>query len=426
VPSEIPLARFPQDSLIAKLDSNLSAALSAVPLLEYALFLPAHAFGAPLFSLGVLPCAFAALAHPDPLGSTPDSRLAIGAAAAAAAALLLCATGVLPHTTFNKGWHIGVAAAASLLGLHRVSTPGFRAACLYLVAWLVVTGVVWILKGFVARPRPGAVLAREGPPPAPGPAPPLPPRWLRAPFAARRAGWPRTLDAHAALPNAAHSFPSMDAACAGVFAAVARAAVATSNWPRLATASLPVTALAALVGAACVGRVYFFAHHVLDTLVGAAIGFGFATGLALAVPSAEAWPWMLLWAVACPLALRSFFAAARAQVFVALCGVAALVHASPVAASTATPALFAALCATLAAAFHQQSAAVKPPVLACLDAAWASSSSSSVERALPAALAAAIRRKRDELREQSRGGTTFPGNVHRDQNCQSLSATFYL
>ena len=302
-----------------------------------------------------------------------------------------------------------------------LSSPGWRAACLYLVGWFSVTGFVWMLKGFVGRPRPAAALssvARGGDgAQEPGQTPPpAPPSWLRRCYAARRARWPLSVDKHAEMPNAVHSFPSMDAACAGVFAAVVDATHAAAGFDSAgAAAGMPsgmAAALASLVGAVCVGRVVFFAHHLADTLVGASIGFGVTRALAYAAPAAAAWPWLLLWCTVWPLTIRAFFAAARVQVALMICIMVALAQFAPLSSSLAAPPLVFSLCIALAMAFRAQSLTVKDCVIHCLDAAWEGSAEGEAERALPPHLAQTLARKRAEFRTQSSGRTTFPGNVH--------------
>ena len=57
--SALPIIRFPRTGLLTRLDEYVTARVQALPLpvmLERALFVPAHAFGAPLLSLVVAPC----------------------------------------------------------------------------------------------------------------------------------------------------------------------------------------------------------------------------------------------------------------------------------------------------------------------------------------------------------------------------------
>ncbi len=393
-----PPARFPQRWALARLDVLLSALIAAVPplhpALESALFVPAHAFGAPLFSLCILPTS---------LGGVPHLTL-LALLLAGALPLALCAAGRLPASTFHSGRHVAFAAVCSMLSLHLLDPTGGAAmqhSSLFLASWLATAALCWLIKGYVSRPRPAAVLSGAD---APSAAPP-PPGWLRRVYSQREARWPHCIGQHTLAPNASHSFPSFDAACAACYAATLRASLAPAH-----PAAHPA-ALAALVGLACVGRIYFLAHHLLDVLAGAALGLALPSALGSCMPP-PCYPWMLAWLALLPLCLRAFFTARRLQTAAAIAAICALGRRSPPAATATTCALFIGVAAAVAAVFRAQSLAVKTRVLAELEARWDADEQATASLALAPSLRAALRTKREAFRAQARHAGIFPGNVH--------------
>lgn len=431
----VPRVRFAHRSAAARVDVYISSLLAAVRLgpLEYVLLLPAHAFGAPLVSLCIIPCVLPLLCGSTDAGT---GLLAIaGVFLGGVLPLFMCAMLERPPTIFHKGPHVGVAAVGSLVGSRWLSVRAFQLHCVYLLAWLVVTAVCWLAKGWVSRLRPAAVLAgaqhllrtgdgdddpsahkstRSTDASPSSPPPPLPSS--RDAFESRRARWPRLVNPHSALPNATHSMPSFDTACAACFGGLVllcseggTAPPATLLPLAAATTTRLVCLLVALVA---YGRIYFFAHHLLDVLTGAAIGGATAWAAATCVPLI-AGGWALLWLAACPIALRALCTAKPATMLVGLGGLAALTFVAPHQASLVGIAVFGGVASSVTLVFNAQARAVKPAVLTAVQAAWAAADAACpASGLLPPALVAGLHRKRQAFIAQAADpASTFPGNV---------------
>ena len=134
-----PCLRFPATALFVRFDELASALVAAIRLplpIESLLFMPAHAFGAPLVSLCVLPSSLAVLVVPH--GSMPawqcNAVAVIGVIACGLVPIGLVHSSRRPMIFFHKGRHIPAACACTLLGLyivnrlltrHSCSTPSF-------------------------------------------------------------------------------------------------------------------------------------------------------------------------------------------------------------------------------------------------------------------------------------------------------------
>ena len=387
-PKPAPLRRFPTSatSFVVRLDQQLSALLAAATLprpLEALLFVPAHAFGAPLCSLCTVPCLLGLLVDSPATILTPSARLFVAFAGVLASGvpLLLVRTGAQPASIFHKGRHVGLAALAALLGLRLTSTTGFDAACLYVVGWLHTTVLLFTMKGYYARPRPACNASGTVENNVNGNADncsPAPLGILRRAYEERRARWPAVVTPHTQLPNALHSFPSMDAAAAGCFAGallastIAYPAGDAAEGARVADRvrlafSFGVCALASY------GRVYFLAHHLIDVAVGTMIGAGLTGGLGCLVPP-SAYPFYLLTSALGPLTVAGFFLGWRSSSALAVTSwvgvaVAASTSASP-ATCLAVPGVFAGVLALLVVVFRAQCRHLQPHILSQLRTFW--------------------------------------------------------
>ena len=302
-----------------------------------------------------------------------------------------------------------------------------------MIAWLLATALCWLLKGFFRRPRPASVLctavgahgeqhgtihaSAKAAARAEDSAPPSAPIWAHAAFERRRARWPRVLEPHLTLPNAAHSFPSFDAACAASFAGVVacylhygRGSAATARGGGGGANAAYLSLLVALVA---YGRVFFFAHHLLDVLAGVCLGFVLPTTVAALAPP-DAHPWVLLWLAVCLIALCAFFSARRLPTFLAgACMIMLACHAPP-AATLCGPTIVGGIASAVGIVFRSQALGVKPAVLAAIEDEWRrqDARSSPARAALSPSLAAAVRRKRESFRSEAAAAGVFPGNVH--------------
>ena len=145
--SQPPLQRrFPSSSTwsLCAVDEYLSGCLAAVrlPWLTHLLAPFAHACGAPLISLVMIPACMGVLAPSPHEAGVADARVAVCAAALALCVGLPCLRS--PNAdTFRKGAHIPGGCAASLVAVATVSPNGFQAACLYLFGWVHVLLLIW-------------------------------------------------------------------------------------------------------------------------------------------------------------------------------------------------------------------------------------------------------------------------------------------
>ena len=110
--------------------------------------------------------------------------------------------------------------------------------------------------------------------------------------------------------------PDVGSCCFGAIRAVLRCEQPPHPGSDGCSQSVRLAFAFALCFLAAYGRIYFFAHHAIDVLVGLGIGIGMAGSLgALADP--EAFPALLAWTALMPVAIAAFFIPKLRSVWVA-------------------------------------------------------------------------------------------------------------
>ena len=236
--------------------------------------------------------------------------------------------------------------------------------------------------------------------------------------------------AHSVAPNSLHSFPSFDAAAAGCFVGAARMAVAAHAWVAAPSediaplpATLPAVALVAMAALALLGRVAFFAHHVLDVAGGFALGLGLASAFgALAPPSM--YGSLLLWLPVAPLLLGAFFTGRPRPLIGAAVMLGLTLGVAPLHPSLlCMPAAFALVLALIATGFRAQCRRLHAYALAHVDSLWRLPACEPPAGLLSPALLAVLHRKRNEVRAhcgRAHEAFAFPANLYLIGNVYAL------
>eukprot|EP00937_MAST-01D_sp_MAST-1D-sp2_P002946 g2946.t1 len=262
--------------LTDRLDKSISMPLFVLELgwWEYPLSVPGHWFGVPCFALGTLPIVHSALAVPHALCSAAAVVLCCVSLAVWFRALhrsRTCGAAAM-HTIYLPGgprWGklVFLAAPHAALVLCRLTggVPALRVAAFVQTSWFLTQAVVAFLKSTVKRPRPvaSASLAKR----------------LRGGRVARI--FPELQSFLRSASESRQSFPSGDVAGACSWALsglVAVRAVAAAGGGGGGAQAQALELLLLLLGGGCtmlsaLGRVYFHAHHLLDTAAGAAVAY---------------------------------------------------------------------------------------------------------------------------------------------------------
>eukprot|EP00928_Gymnodinium_smaydae_P017316 TRINITY_DN1661_c2_g1_i1.p1 TRINITY_DN1661_c2_g1~~TRINITY_DN1661_c2_g1_i1.p1 ORF type:complete len:300 (+),score=41.49 TRINITY_DN1661_c2_g1_i1:37-936(+) len=244
--------RFPEGNAIDRLDKWLSRPIFRLSLpwpLECLATVPASFFGCPLYSIGFVPVVVAA-APPQ------DSKFLKFVAGPITVGALgywfkLCRESLTgkgitrAYKYISKAYVLLLPNLAMAVATVAGSEAGAKASAHYLSSWFFAQLLIEVAKGTAWRLRPTWAMKDE------------------------LAAVPRAIaDITSVVKHASQanlSFPSGDAAGGAIFATAVSAAAPALRGPAVATAVL------------CgLGRMYFHCHHLLDVVVGQAIGFGVA------------------------------------------------------------------------------------------------------------------------------------------------------
>lgn len=310
--AEAPTAvHFPVNSWLGRLDDAVTDALAHLPVepplpfptTSALLFLVGHVFGASALAFGAAPALFV-LALQD-FGAAPlVTRVYVACAAVAVVVVLAAvAAGHVNYKGLSEGGAPVLGLLASLVGLwslpaRSAPTPAplpLHVLALFIASWLVTIVLIALLKVHFSRPRPAHRRRCTVEPPSPA----------ASGFPRQAHVWAATVGQHAAGGNAWHSFPSFDTAGSAcvpgalftAFMVHAMTPPSMTDDEQAAATAAPTLGGAALFALGAVpwwawlvvaltaySRVYFMAHHVLDTIVGALMGFSIC--VAVGVPEA--------------------------------------------------------------------------------------------------------------------------------------------
>ena len=499
---------------MAKLDVKVTAVLAQL-LPAPLLYFPAHCFGVPLTALCAIPSTLPLVLDAN-LGDKSSLRFILvasfGIVGGALIPLFLVQQGKFSaDRTFHKGAHIPAGCVCVLLGLRLVHSMAFAAACLYLVTFMHVAALTWLLKGFVARPRPALCLdvARRATAPqglgvasassdealhltsqlTPNPrssrrkssfdrssssssgsgsrrrlgsreqvplsaltreqlvaaaqeaeeeaaaerqkavategvaatcaardaaaaavSPLETPSWLLRTYMSRKARFPHAVGSLTHAPNSLHSFPSFDAAAAGCLVGAILKVSSADGY----SAGGGVWLITTWCALAMLGRVAFFAHHLLDVLGGFALGLAFSSAFGGLLEPAE-YPYLLLWAPAAPLLTAAFFTARPLLLAAAVVVIAAILLSAPYPSCLALPCAFGALVGAVTVAFRAQCRRQHSYALRNVEAFWATPGARPPSGLLTPSLLGMMRRKRELVRTQAERpleALAFPANLY--------------
>ena len=464
-------------------------------------------------------------AHEAPGAKARHVIVAIGLLVCCIVPLLCVTFGRANKKIFHSGAHIVAACACALVALRQLARAAFDAACLYIISLLYTLVIVWLSKGYFARPRPamrcyaagtnegevqqqqrqrqrrqqqprGQVNARassphqkraarspsrranesrtdtsQGAPAEPSSFKSLPtafdavasaleqaeaegarraaaadaelkvledeaalaavmplvkqsppPAWLLRAYRRRAASWGDLITSHASAPNCLHSFPSFDAAAAGCFLSTILATVPAASSP---SPPYGVVCVGAICLLACLGRVYFFAHHLVDVAVGFGVGFGVAHGLAsLSLP--YDYPLLFGWTVAPPLLVVACLVTSRQLFVVAVALFAALLSltSAPLAIRVALPVSQALVASAIWLVLCAQSRHLHPYVLGEVERYWAEHANAPSGLLTPD-LVEVMRKKREGFRAEAHT-TPAPLALRFPANLYLIGAVFKL
>lgn len=211
--------------------------------LEFLLSIIGHQHGIPITSMA-LHCVTLAAINDYAIDSSLTSPLLTISAALTLLQLLCWTYAILNHChekfyTVSKGV-LASSIIASHLTVYHLSPHSTNVASHYFLSYLSTQSIVVALKMYCVRMRPAHALKET--------LAPIPRLIPRVTFRGAK-GW-----------TVFESFPSGDAAGGACFSVVL-AGITGSNWAYL---------IAAIV---CYGRMYLFAHHLLDVAVGCAIAY---------------------------------------------------------------------------------------------------------------------------------------------------------
>ncbi|KAG8463854.1 hypothetical protein KFE25_000022 [Diacronema lutheri] len=230
--------------------------------LELPLAVPGTWFGTTTTSLGSAPLLIAAAAEPH------NARLVLAAVVVFLVALVVFTLVITRRADRALLWWKPPVFVAASVALAKLSSPAaFHVTTFYIASWGYAVLMGSLLKTIFARRRPCISMA-----------------------GCERLDDERLLPLHEHLcvgHTAIESFPSGDA----IGGAVASSALYLASGGASVFVWLPLILSA-------YGRVYIWAHHLLDVLVGAAIGVGISCGLHALSPWTEFGMWQLLLCVA--------------------------------------------------------------------------------------------------------------------------------
>uniref|UniRef100_A0A7S1MCS6 Phosphatidic acid phosphatase type 2/haloperoxidase domain-containing protein n=1 Tax=Alexandrium catenella TaxID=2925 RepID=A0A7S1MCS6_ALECA len=371
------IVRFPEESRMARFDRWVSLRLMSIPWgpLDQLVFVCGHLFNSPWNSLCTTPLVMLALE-----ASHPWDVLAW-----AAVALTLVPMALVLKERIGLDWcwsgnHLFLGFPGILFLLRAVDGCVFQVSCLYTASWLYTLLLVWILKCLAGRRRPALIMKEEI---AKLPRDPM---------------WSCIISFHSEGDNGYHSFPSGDAAAAGCFASAVLVGFDEVHWAALA-----------LMALAMYGRIYVFAHHLLDVLAGAAIGVSCTLAFA-ACANPDGYHVLLTWNVACVVLLVVIFIVGPVRAAL-LAAVVFTVLGCSMGRCLAMLAFHAALTLACYGLFVKTSFDQKAWVLDHLEEFFGCAAMQ--EDALPELLRGPLLKKRAELRRQAADrGTAFPSNVY--------------
>jgi adenine/guanine phosphoribosyltransferase-like PRPP-binding protein len=405
-----PYTRFPgpSDSVLVKTDLFFTTLACRAPLfepLQCVVFMVGHLFGCPTLAVLALPGFFLTGRPGDEWQGQAVQGYRMFCAAVAIVSLLLVYTSRIEYEDLFKGKLVFSGAAVSLGALFCIDRRAFSASCVFYVCWGFLTLFAWVLKGYFLRKRPAASMT--------------PAKLAQYPRYARKGIWRKTIDKNRTGKNAAHSFPSFDSATAGLVlgmlltmeehgqaSALLRSASSLADF----CSSAPTVAISAsLMLVAMYGRVYAFAHHVVDVLVGAGLGVVLPFVVARFTGTHGGGGWHLVWAFVTLFGVAIFFFVPGAGIFLSLAMAVGTGFLSP-SVSWVVVALYGGLLWLISTVYHAQSKRVKPWVVARVKEYF---DTVKDPEDFPDHLKRLLADKRKEfLDECAEPGSVFPGNLY--------------
>ena len=365
-------SRFPDETKLNKYDKSISLFLTKLPFnfepFLFIIFFFGHVFGTPLTSLSAVPTVFLFHAHANPSPFTSMYGLIIAVILITVFFCVYTKIIIKDDDKFFDG-NAGLIALFTIANLCIFKfiigdIVAYNMLCTYYFSWIILNISAWLLKVYFLRDRPALYYGKQ---------------FLKEniPRYVQNTMWKKMLLKSSQGKNARHSFPSLDSAVGGcvVGILVELNKVSTIINVKDVTTSYQYKDI---IFSICIfsfimgmfGRVYLFAHHFVDVIVGGSLGFLFPLSIRLYFADNVSTTTTfyvfggicLTWLIVYIVSLATFFFVPKSGLFLAI-GYICVARWYFTEFSIVTLFTFATLLFTLSTIFHVQAKKVKPWVV---------------------------------------------------------------